>query len=152
VGKRRRTPRTDRDPTTNQRRLTVHDAARRLGISEDAVRMRVKRGTLDADREGGRLYVLLEPDPTVDLTDRTDELIDELRDRVQSLEDQLEAERQAHAEARRIVAGLVERIPALEPPESPGTPSEPVQRGAVPPEAEPGTERVPWWRRWFQSL
>src|SRR3712207_7740677 len=33
--------------------------------------MRIKRGTLSADREGGRLYVLLTEEPT----DRTSELI-----------------------------------------------------------------------------
>src|SRR5215213_10476084 len=86
VGENRRTASTGRDPTTNQQRLTVHDAARRLGISEDAVRMRVKRGTLSADKEGGRLYVLLDIEPTTDRTpDRTGELIEELRGRVLSL-------------------------------------------------------------------
>src|SRR5215218_1407983 len=94
VGEDRRTARTDRDPTTNQQRLTVHDAARRLGISEDAVRMRIKRDTLRSEKRDGRLYVLLEIEPTNDPTDRTDELLDELRDRVRSLEGQLEGERQ----------------------------------------------------------
>lgn len=37
------------------------------------------------------------------------------RDHNETLREQLEAERQTHAEARRIIAGLVERIPALEP-------------------------------------
>lgn len=148
MGERRRTSRTDRDPTTNQRRLTVHDAARRLGISEDAVRMRVKRGTLDADREGGRLYVLLEDDPTDDPTDRTDELIDELRDRVQSLEDQLEAERQAHAEARRIVAAALERIPAIEAPQRAEEAPEGSESRPADPGAQEGSQR-PWWQRWF---
>jgi excisionase family DNA binding protein len=62
VGEGRRTQPNWGNPTANQRRLTVHEAARRLRISEDAVRMRVKRGTLEAEREGGRLYVLLRPD------------------------------------------------------------------------------------------
>ena len=100
-------------------RVTVHDAARRLGISEDAVRMRVKRGTLEAEREGGRLYVLLTDEPTVEPTDRTNELIAELRDRVRSLESQLDHERDANRENRRIIAGLTQRIPEL-PPVSPG--------------------------------
>jgi hypothetical protein len=98
VGEDRRTARTDRDPTTNQRRLTVHDAARRLGISEDAVRMRVKRGKLSADKESGRLYVLLDIEPT---NDRTDELIEELKDRVHRLEYQLDQERETRTEERR---------------------------------------------------
>src|SRR5215218_10783138 len=95
--------RTDR-PEPNQRRATVAEAAVLLGISEGAVRMRVKRGTLPSTREGGRLYVLLNVDPTPEperphdgTHDRTSELIDTLRE-------QLEAERQAHAEARRLLA------------------------------------------------
>jgi hypothetical protein len=119
--------------------------------------MRVKRGTLSADREGGRLYVLLDSEPTTEPTDRTSELIDELRDRVQSLEAQLGNERQAHAEARRIIAGLVERIPAIEAPsDAPGSPEtvEPEPGGGTPRPDAPGPQegaRRAWWRRVFGS-
>lgn len=37
--------------------LTVAEAAEQLGCSRDAVRMRVKRGRLEARRQGRRLYV-----------------------------------------------------------------------------------------------
>jgi hypothetical protein len=139
-------------------RMTVHDAARRLGISEDAVRMRVKRGTLEADREGGRLYVLLTDEPTIEPTDRTDELIAELKDRVRSLEDQLGQEREANRENRRIIAALTSRIPEIEAPreaprEAPSeapearvTPSEPAPDA----ETSPQAEHVPWWRRLWE--
>ena len=152
------TPRNAGDPTKNQRRLTVHEAARALGISEDAVRMRVKRGTLPSEREDGRLYVFLTSEPTSEPTDRTDELIDELRDRVRSLEEQLGQERDANRENRRIIAALTSRIPELpsaapeKPPEAPDTdtesrveptPSEPTEG----PMAE-GAQRS-WWRRVF---
>jgi hypothetical protein len=75
VGEDHPTPPSASEPTSSQRRLTVHDAARLLAISEDAVRMRIKRGTLSADREGGRLYVPLTEEPTTEPTDRTSELI-----------------------------------------------------------------------------
>jgi excisionase family DNA binding protein len=145
-----------------QHRMTVHDAARRLGISEDAVRMRVKRGTLEAEREGGRLYVLLTPDPTSEPTDRTNELITELRDRVRSLEEQMQEERAANRENRRIIAALTQRIPELppssvsavsqEPSESPSEATE--QPGRVEPQpavegAQEPTEPRSWWRRVF---
>jgi Mg2+ and Co2+ transporter CorA len=168
VGENRRTARTDRDPTTNQQRLTVHDAARRLGISEDAVRMRVKRGTLPADKEGGRLYVLLDIEPT---TDRTDELIEELKDRVHRLEYQLDQEREARTEERRrqdtVIAQLSRaneeqartirqlEAPAESPPaerESPQTVEEEPERAEPRPDAsgaQEGVERRPWWRRVF---
>jgi hypothetical protein len=69
------------------------------------------------------------------------------------LREQLEAERQAHAEARRIIAGLVERVPALEAPESPETPSDTPANAAAPteepetPARESPTQARPWWRR-----
>ena len=168
MGEDRRTARTDRDPTANQQRLTVHDAARRLGISEDAVRMRVKRGTLPADKEGGRLYVLLDIEPT---TDRTDELIEELKDRVHRLEYQLDQEREARTEERRrqdtVIAQLSRaneeqartirqlEAPAESPPaerESPQTTVEEEPEKAEPwpatVESQEGVQR-PWWRRVF---
>ena len=154
MGEDRRTDRTERDPTANQQRLTVHDAARRLGVSEDAVRMRVKRGTLSSDKEGGRLYVLLDIEPTPEPTgDRTNELIEEFRSRVHSLEYQLGQEREANRENRRIIAALTSRIPAIEAPpderESPQTVEEDRQRAEPRPttvEAQESVQR-PWWRR-----
>ena len=156
MGKEFRTYRWGADPTENQQRLTVHDAARRLGISEDAVRMRVKRGTLSADKEGGRLYVLLDIEPTSEPTsDRTDELIEELKDRVHRLEYELDQEREANRENRRIIVALTSRIPELEAPseprESPQTVEEEPQRAEPRPTTVESQESVqrPWWRRVF---
>jgi hypothetical protein len=173
VGKEFRTYRWGADPTENQQRLTVHDAARRLGISEDAVRMRVKRGTLSADKEGGRLYVLLDIEPTSEpTTDRTDELIEELKDRVHRLEYQLDQEREARTEERRrqdtVIAQLsraneeqARTIRQLEAPaespsaerESPQTVEEEPERAEPRPDAPGAQESVrrPWWQRWFGS-
>jgi hypothetical protein len=129
--------------------------------------MRIKRGTLAAEKEGGRLYVALDAEPTSEPTDRTSELIDELRDRVRSLEDQLGQERDANRENRRIIAALTQRIPAIEAPaetlgesteatEQPGRVEpqvsvEGTQRATERPDSEvPGQEQqVPWWRRVF---
>ena len=44
---------------TSQERLSVGAAAQRLGISSDAVRSRIKRGTLWAVRRNGRVQVVL---------------------------------------------------------------------------------------------
>ena len=43
----------------SQERLTVDAAAQRLGITSDAVRSRIKRGTLWAIRRNGRVQVVL---------------------------------------------------------------------------------------------
>ncbi len=97
----------------NQQRVTVHDAARRLGISEDAVRMRIKRGKLPADKEGGRLYVMLDTEPTYEPTDRTNERVEELRERVEDLHEQvrylralLTEEQDARRRADTVIAQL----------------------------------------------
>ncbi len=44
----------------SQERLSVDAAAERLGITPDAVRSRIKRGTLWAVRRDGRVQVVLE--------------------------------------------------------------------------------------------
>jgi hypothetical protein len=146
------------DRTPPQRRTTVAEAAEILGISAEAVRGRIRRGTLPVERESGTVYVLLEeaeqgrttadqPRTTVDQPDdRTDLLIAELQDRVRSLEE-------ANRENRRIIAALTSRIPQLEAPsearESPETVDEQQGRGqphSDAPGAPQGVQR-PWWRR-----
>jgi hypothetical protein len=66
---------------------------------------------------------------------------------IAALRDQLEAERQSHAEARRLLMAALERIPPqLEAPqearESPG----PTDTSTG---AQEGTQRRSWWRRMF---
>ena len=149
----------------NVGRYTVDQAADILGISTGAVRSRLSRGTLRSVKESGTVYVLLPAgmprDADRDATDTqadmppsdSDALRSELRDRLRYVEAQLEAERQAHAEARRIIAGLVERIPALEAPqetrESPQAATEEADRGNAPAQPQPATSPRPWWRRIF---
>ena len=141
------------------------EAADMLGITTGAVRNRLSRGTLPSTKEDGTVYVLLPADMSRDTERDTDDtphgmtpsdsavLTSELRDRLRYVEEQLEAERRAHAEARRIIAGLVERIPAIEAPSkaeasdaSETVESEPegAQRGSAEGEAqdELGAERV----------
>ena len=111
----------------------MSEAASILGISAEAVRGRIRRGTLPVEREGGAVYVLLEGEPQDRTTDdqsrttadqpndRTDLLIAELQDRVRSLEE-------ANRENRRIIAGLVERMPlAIEAPQEPTEAAETVE-------------------------
>jgi hypothetical protein len=81
-------------------------------------------------------------------------LTSELRDRLRYVEEQLEAERQAHAEARRLLMAALERIPPqLEAPpgearESPERAPEGQSDVTAPPEPQEGVQR-PWWRRLF---
>jgi hypothetical protein len=141
----------------------VTEAANALDITVDAVRSRIKRGTIAHERKGGRVYVLLGDDEfrpgydqytdqggdqgTTATEDRTAELIATLRE-------QLQAERQAHAEARRLLMAALERIPPqLEAPpderESPQTVEEAPDKAEPRPATAESQEDVqrPWWRR-----
>jgi excisionase family DNA binding protein len=117
-------------PRQTERRVTVSEAAQVLGISPEAVRMRIKRGTLRSMRRAGRVYVLLGLEPNTEhTTDRTPDHTEEL---IRTLREQLELERQAHAEARRLLAAALERIPAIEAPQEPSE-SSAHSPGPVPP-------------------
>ena len=158
------------------RRLTVAQAADVLGITTNAVRMRVRRGSLPSEKDAeGRVWVLVSEDAqesvsdqhaTDQLTDQpTNELTEELRDRIAYLERQVEAEREARREEsrelRRLLAGLIERIPELEsaerpePQDAPETGQEGPGRVDIsqdqtrPGEADSEPESRPWWRRIF---
>jgi excisionase family DNA binding protein len=74
-------------------RLTIQEAARRLGVSEGAVRKRVTRGTLEHHKdEDGRVYVYLDArvDDGVDegVDPNNNALISRLRDEVAYLRDE----------------------------------------------------------------
>ena len=125
------TDQTPNEQTTN--RVTVADAARLLGLSAEAVRMRIKRGTLASEKVEGTVYVFLDADPTRSnadptrpnadpTTNQTTEqtaLVDVLHEQVAYLREQLAQEREANRENRRIIAGLVQRVPELEPASEP---------------------------------
>lgn len=126
-----------------RQRLDVRAAASELGISVEAVRKRIERGSLDSEKgEDGRVYVYLDIDQTEPDVEGfvTAPLVEELRDRVRSLERMLEAEREARTEERRrhdtLMARLMDRIPELEPgappadrPEPPGEPQDAPRTG-----------------------
>jgi hypothetical protein len=141
----------------SERRVHLSEAAVLLGVSKDAVRMRVKRGTLRSEKEeDGRVYVWVNDNPDGDpntvhpepQVEAWRELIDELRDRVRSLEE-------SNRENRRIIAALTSRIPAIEAPsETPeaAEAAEEQQGRGEPHSATGGAQegvRRPWWRRVF---
>ncbi len=137
-------------------RVTVQEAARLLRISEGAIRARIHRGTLQTEREGGTVYVRLDVDNTANERTEQTELVQTLREYNTALERQLNAEREASAELRRIIAGLVQRVPELEPaemsPQAPetatGEPEGPEPRPSTG-EAQETAERRSWWQRVF---
>ena len=145
-------------------RLSVTEAAERLGVTRDAIHKRIRMGSIEHEQDAdGRFYVYVDASTTaadtstgdVSIDDRTDLLIAEMQDRIRSLEE-------ANRENRRIIAALTSRIPPMEAPASPEAPQAPgtatEQPGRVEPQAplegaqaEPSgaTERRTWWRRKF---
>ena len=154
-------------------RVTIREAAHRLGVTEAAIRKRIQRGSLEKELgSDGRVYVHLGLSQDRSHTEsqvHRDPLVEELRDRVAVLERALER-RSAEAERyQQIVAGLTQtnnelasRLRELEAPQEPSGPPGraapwPGNEGA----REDGSDRPrdtaefpvrgsllrPWWRR-----
>jgi len=137
----------------DRRRLDVKQAAQVLGVSTDAIHKRVRRGTLDSDKdEDGRVYVYLDHDLADDLddgymTDRRDAHVDSLEDQIQFLRRELERK-------DTIIMTMAQRIPELEAPgetrEAPVTVSEgPGEGEARPKPQEPPQRRSRLYRLFF---
>jgi hypothetical protein len=151
MGEEHRTYHWGADLTPNQRRVPVAKAAELLGISEGAVRMRVKRGTLPSTREGGRLYVLLDTEPTPEPERPHDRTHDRTSELIATLREQLEAERRANEENRRIIAALTQRIPEIEAPPEPRESPESPAPSETPTEGSGGPQSASerrWWEFW----
>lgn len=153
---------------TAGRWLDVNSAAEELGVSTDAVRKRISRGSLRSKRQDGSVRVWLDDDWTEaghQAQVEAGALVEVLREQAEYLREQLDQERAARTEERRrhdtIIAQLTQanaalasRMPELEAPqERPGAP-ETVEE--EPERAEPRTaaEGAPedvqgrsWWRR-----
>jgi excisionase family DNA binding protein len=139
-------------------RVTVQEAAQRMGISQGAVRQRIRRGSLQHEKDGdGRVYVYLDPNDTRQQDVHQDTrgavhdasthvLVDELRDRVRFLEDELRRK-------DTILMSLVQRVPELEAPigttRGPQTASVGSGRGDVHAEQPEPSQRRSWWREFF---
>ena len=160
------------EPTQTQQpteRVTVSDAARLMGLSAEAVRMRIKRGTLASEKIDSTVYVYLESDPTRPNTERTEdqtteqtpdqtELVDALRSEVAFLREELKSREEVRAEENRrkdtIIAQLAQRLPELESPadrqRGVETVTEDSVRGDdVSPESQQPAERRSWLYRFF---
>ena len=156
-----------RGPTTDPTHVTITDAAKRLGLSTEAVRMRVKRGTLASTRMAGTVYVLL-PQPNAGPNGGPNDqmaLVRSLEDQVAYLRRQLATRDEELRRKDHLLAAALERIPPqLEaprdtPPESPASPD--LRNGheaaTVEPEgvdqrpanggAQEAAEPRSWWRR-----
>jgi hypothetical protein len=128
----------------------LREAAEILGLSTEAVRKRASRGSIRSERHDGRVVVWVDDDRTG--AGHDDGLVDELRRQNEYLRSQLDIRTDELREHRRLLAGLIERVPELEAPDRARDGHESVPEdaggGAVPEEPQKGSER-PWWRRVF---
>ena len=162
--------RTRRRPVAGESRLLrlQSEASEVLDVTVEAVRGRIKRGTLDHERTDKGVFVFLEADQTTDQprpdTDQTTDrlqfdssaLISAKDETIAALREQLEAERQVHAEARRLLMAALEWIPPqLEASQETRESSETLEEEPVraePRSYAPGAQegaRRSWWRRVF---
>jgi hypothetical protein len=143
-------------------RLTIQEAARRLGISEGAVRKRVARDTLTNHKaEDGRVYVYLDAGGRRGVDDGQDEgvdpnsnaLISRLEGEVAFLRDQVRRQQEIIAQQAVTMRQLTAAAPQDDT-EASETVEEAPDR-AEPRSAEGGVQedpqRVSWWRRIFRS-
>jgi hypothetical protein len=148
-------------------RHTVKEAAEVLGTTVDAVRGRIRRGTLDSVKLDGVVYVMLDAtnreqqsdqaetgegdayQQTADqaglVTDRS-ELVGELRSQIDWLRREVERK-------DTIIMSLTQRIPELEAPSNPREASETTSEGKdggnVPSQQQEPAQRRSWLYRFF---
>jgi excisionase family DNA binding protein len=132
---------------TAQDRMTIQEAARRLGVKEDAIRKRIQRGSLRHEKtQEGRVFVWVDAaqdayqDTTEDAYQDTyrDALLGAKDETIAALRAELEQAHERDRENRRIIAALTSRIPEIEPPRE--TPSEAPEARVTPSEPVPNTE------------
>jgi excisionase family DNA binding protein len=159
-----------------QDRVTIQQAAQRLGVKEDAVRKRIQRGSMRHEKaKDGRVYVWVdaaqdtaqdEPETSRDEYRDTaqDERVEDLREQVAYLRRQLDEEREARRRADTILVQLsaanaeqARTIRAIEAPASEEASEVAEKVEDSPEEASPrpaagGAQEAaqrPWWRRVF---
>ncbi len=138
-------------------RLTIQEAARRLGISEGAVRKRVTRDTLKHDKEDdGRVYVYLDAGGRQGVDDGQDEgvdpnssaLISRLESEVAFLRDQVQRQQEIIAQ-QAVTMRQLTAAASQEASEDAETAEEAPDRAEPRPTTAGAQEAVqrPWWRR-----
>lgn len=152
-------------------KLSVYEAAKKLGITESAVRQRAYRGTLRSEKgPEGRLFVYVAEQDTQhndQVNGAVEDYINALKSQVGSLEadkEKLDRDkehlREESVRKDHIIMSLTQRIPELEPAreESPEPRESAVMdsadssngAAAVAQESVNGQIKQSWWRRLFQ--
>jgi hypothetical protein len=137
-------------------RLTVAQAAAQLGVSQDAIRKRIRRNTIDYDQDpDGRIYVYVDSSEVVqdESSDASMErLVQVQHEDIEFLRRELETRTEEIRRRDSIIAALAQRLPELEAPTEPrltlensSTENEArVERPAGRQEVRRGTHKAGW--------
>ena len=158
---------TNRETRRLGQRHTVKEAADVLGITVDAVRGRIRRGTLDSVKLDGVVYVLLD---TTNREQQSDEsatesadtsrqtadesgLVSDQSELVGDLRGQVDWLRREVERKDTIIMQMAQRIPELEAPPEPRDANETASKDVsgsdqVPP-SNTEEPRASWWKRFF---
>jgi excisionase family DNA binding protein len=152
----------DRTRGDLDRALTVAQAADALGVSQDAVRKRIHRGTIQSERdESGRVYVYVPASETVHKTDQdTSQPQPEptaLTSEIESLREQVQWLRGEVQRKDAILLSMTEAMKALPSPrenapesrQRPGPTDAPTEAPEEPQEGVQRPRERSWWRRMF---
>ncbi len=160
------------------KRMSVAEAADTLGVTRDAIRKRVKRGSIEweVDQNGETFVYLDAPERNGDASATVGDepghngdtsadasgqaLVESLQDQVEYLRREVEVWQEESRRKDHLLARALERIPPqLEPPETPQAPESPTEgpQGTDTPQTSGGPHAPPeapqdrrsWWRRWF---
>ena len=102
-------------------RLSVGEAAERLGVTRDAIHKRITRGSIKHETgEDGRIYVYVDTSTTVADASTDKSNVEVMERLIANLERELEEANERDRENRRIIAMLTSRIPTIEAPGVPG--------------------------------
>ncbi len=146
------------EPHADQHSVTIREAADRLGITEQAVRQRIRRKTLPAHKIDGKVYVVLSAEQdgashgaeavhndgsagvASAVRNAYSELVTQLRSENELLREQLTVKDEQLRANQVIISQLVERTKALPAPKAREAPERPSQTTDLP---------QPWWKRLF---
>jgi hypothetical protein len=148
-------------PDEGMHRLSTQDAAVALGISVEALRQRIRRGSVRSEKDAdGSVWVYVQYQDKIHTDDHIptgpySDLLADKDSQIEHLRQQLDRADERDREQRRIIAALTSRIPAL-PPAGESAESAPPQPPSVDhqettaPSAPPHQQQRPWWRRVFR--
>src|SRR5919107_2987112 len=119
-------------------RVTVAEAAVRLGVKEQAIRKRIQRGTIAHDKDDdGRVHVYLSPEDRATGTytgvnTGISTLVQSLQEQIAYLRQEAEDWKEGARRKDTIIMSLTQRIPELEAPrEAPVSDSEGADKGTT---------------------